>query len=108
VHESSVCRRFIEESRGFAISVSDERIIQAIPKLARETSVFGEPVGVTPLAALQKAVSNNIIKDGEKIIVLVPRNGLKDINSAMKSAGKPLKIRPEIKELEKIVQEGLV
>jgi len=98
----------IKESRGFAISVSDERIIQAIPKLARETSVFGEPVGVTPLAALQKAVSNNIIKDGEKIIVLVTGNGLKDINSAMKSVGRPMKINPDIKELEKIVSKGLV
>jgi len=35
-------------------------------------------------------------------------NGLTDINSAVKSVGKPLKIKPEMKELEKIVLEGLV
>ena len=107
-HDGESALKAIKESRGFAISVSDEQIIQAIPQLAREASVFGEPAGVTPLAALQKAVSNNMVKDGDKIVVLITGNGLKDINSAMKSAGKPLKINPEMKELEKIVQKGLV
>jgi len=52
---------------------------------SRETSVFGEPAGVTPLAALQKAVGNNMIKHGEKVILLITGNEFKDINSAMKS-----------------------
>ncbi|NOR13982.1 MAG: threonine synthase, partial [Candidatus Aminicenantes bacterium] len=55
---------------------------------------------------LQKAVSENKIKEGEKIVVLVSGNGLKDINSAMKSVGSPLKIKPDISELEKIVSNG--
>ena len=49
-----------------------------------------------------------MIKDGEKIVVLITGNGLKDIDSAMKSVGKPLKISPDIKELEKIVSEGFI
>jgi len=102
-HDGDAALKAIQESRGFAISVSDEQIIRAIPELARETSIFGEPAGVTPFAALQKTVRNNMIKDGEKIVVLISGNGLKDINAAMKSVGKPLKIRPDIKELEKIV-----
>jgi len=107
-HDGDAALKAIKESGGFAISVSDEQIIHAIPQLARDASVFGEPAGVTPLAALQKAVRNDMIKDDEKIIVLITGNGLKDINSAVKSVGKPLKIKPEMKELEKIVQEGLV
>jgi len=102
-HDGDAALKAIQESRGFAISVSDEQIIRAIPELARETSIFGEPAGVTPFAALQKTVRNNMVKDGEKIVVLISGNGLKDINAAMKSVGKPLKIRPDIKELEKIV-----
>ena len=58
---------------------------------------------MTPLVALEKAVNNNMIKEGEKIILLMTGNGLRDINSAMKSVGRPLKINPDIKELEKIV-----
>jgi len=102
-HDGDAALKAIKESGGFAISVSDEQIIQAIPELAREASVFGEPAGVTPLVALEKAVNNNMIKEGEKIIVLMTGNGLKDINSAMKSVGRPLKINPDIKEPEKIV-----
>jgi|GEM_PF-1683141 len=98
----------IKESGGFSISVSDEQIIQAIPELAREASVFGEPAGVTSPAALQKAVRNDMIKHDEKVIVLITGSGLKDINSAMKSVGKPLKIQPDMKELEKIIPEDLI
>jgi len=101
-HDGDAALRAIKESGGFAISVSDEQIIQAIPELARVASVFGEPAGVTPLVALEKA-NNNKIKEGEKIVALMTGNGLKDINSAMKSVGRPLKINPNIKELEKIV-----
>ncbi len=107
-HDGDAALRAIQESRGFVVSVSDEQIIQAIPEFARETSVFGEPSGVTPFAALQKAVSNNRIRNYEKIVILMSGNGLKDIDSAMKSVGKPLKIRPDIKELEKIVSLGFI
>ena len=107
-HDGDAALKAIKESKGFAVSVSDEQIIQAIPELARESSVFGEPSGVTPLAALQKALRNNMIKDGEKIVVLITGSGLKDVNSAMKSVGQPLNIRPDMKELEKMVAKGLV
>jgi threonine synthase len=105
-HDGDAALEAITNSKGFAISVSDEQIIRAIPELARETSVFGEPAGVVPFAALQKAVSENKIKEDEKIVLLVSGNGLKDINSAMKSVGRPLKIKPDISELDKIVSNG--
>jgi len=107
-HDGDAALKAIEESGGFAISVSDEQIIQAIPELARETSVFGEPSGVTPFAALQKAARDNRIRDDEKIVILMSGNGLKDIESAMKSVGSPLAMNPDMKELEKIVSNGFV
>ena len=107
-HDGDAALKAIQESRGFAVSVSDEQIIQAIPELARETSVFGEPSGVTPFAALQKAVSNNRIRNDEKIVILMSGNGLKDIDSAMKSVGRPLTMNPDMKELEKIVSTGFI
>jgi threonine synthase len=107
-HDGDAALKAIKESKGFTVSVSDEQIIPAIPELARETSVFGEPSGVTPFAALQKAVSNNRIRDDEKIVILMSGNGLKDIDSAMKSVGRPLTMNPDIKELERIVSKGLV
>ncbi len=105
-HDGDAALEAIKESGGFGISVSDEQIVQAIPELARETSVFGEPSGVVPFAALKKAIREGKIGEDEKIVVLVSGNGLKDIDSAMKSVGRPLKIKPDISELDKIVSNG--
>jgi threonine synthase len=105
-HDGDAALEAIKESGGFGISVSDGQIVQAIPELARETSVFGEPSGVVPFAALKKAIREGKIGEDEKIVVLVSGNGLKDIDSAMKSVGRPLKIKPDISELDKIVSNG--
>jgi threonine synthase len=107
-HDGDAALEAIKESGGFGISVSDEQIVRAIPELARETSVFGEPSGVVPFAALKKAIGENKIGEDEKIVVLVSGNGLKDINSAMKSVGQPLKIKPDLIELDKIVARDFV
>jgi threonine synthase len=107
-HDGDTALQALRESGGYTVSVNDEQIIQAIPELARETSVFGEPSGVTPFAALQKAVSQNMIKDDERIVIVMSGNGLKDINAAMKAGGEPLTISPDMKELEKSVTNRLV
>jgi threonine synthase len=107
-HDGDAALRAIQKSGGFAISVSDENILRAIPEMARETSVFGEPSGAVPFAAMKKAIDENKIKEEEKTVLLVSGNGLKDINSAMKSVGQPVKIKPDLSELDKIVSENIV
>lgn len=102
-HDGVAALDAIKKSGGFCISVSDKEIVRSIPELARETSVFGEPSGVVPFAALKKAMDDHMIREDEKIVVLVSGNGLKDINSAMKSVGKPFKIKPDLIELHQIV-----
>ena len=107
-HDGDAALEAIKDSGGFGISVSDEEILCSIPELARETSVFGEPSGVVPFAALKKAIDENKVGEDEKMVVLVSGNGLKDINSAMKSVGQPLKIKPDVSELDKIVSSDFV
>lgn len=105
-HDGDAALKAIQESGGYAISVSDEQIIQAIPEFARATSVFGEPSGVTPFAALQNAVSSKKITQNEKVVIMMSGNGLKDIDSAMKSVKRPLNISPDLKELGKILSDN--
>lgn len=107
-HDGEAALKALEESRGFAISVSEEQIVRAIPELARETGVFGEPSGVVPFAALKKAIAEGQVKEAEKVVLLVGGNGLKDINSALESVGRPLKIDPDLTELDKIVSRDFV
>ena len=107
-HDGAAALQAIRDSGGFGISVSDDEIVQAIPELARETGVFGEPSAVVPFAALKRAASENRITEDETVIVLVSGNGLKDVNAAMRSVGQPVKINPELKELDELISAEFV
>ena len=98
----------IRGSKGFALSVSDSKILEAIPELAAETGVFAEPAGAAPYAALKKAVARNLVEEDERVVLLVTGSGLKDIESAMKSTRKPFRIQPDIEELKGILAEGIL
>jgi len=95
----------IRESGGFAISVRDDQIIDAMHECARETGVFGEPAGVTPFAALGAAVSEKKFSKGDAVVVLVSGNGLKDIDAALGSLPVPPRVSPSIEELKKVMAE---
>jgi threonine synthase len=99
----------VRDSGGFAVAVEDEQIVKAIPELARQTGVFGEPAGVTPFAAFKKAAQSlNLVKEKDVTVLLVSGSGLKDIDTARKSVAEPIRIRPGMEELQRIVSEGRV
>ncbi len=86
----------IVESGGAFISVTDEEILGSIRTLARKAAVFGEPAGVAGVAGVKKAVEQGLIATSETVALLVTGNGLKDIQSAIKAAGAPTYIEPEL------------
>lgn len=96
--------KFAREYNGNFISVSDEEILSAIPLLGKLTGIFGEPAGVTPLAGLIKMKKEGKIDENEKIVVIVSGNGLKDIESAIKSTGEPNYINLDINDIRKHVK----
>jgi threonine synthase len=98
----------IQESKGGAICVEDDDIIEAIPELARETGVFAEPAGAVPLAALKKAVAEGTVGNDERIVLLVSGNGLKDIDAAEKSVSVPIIIPPDFNEVKRILEKRLI
>lgn len=75
----------LHESNGMAITVTDQEIIEAIPELARSTSVFAEPSGAAVYAGLKKLVAQGVIKKDESVAIIVGGNGLKDVAGAAKS-----------------------
>ncbi|MBI4679229.1 MAG: threonine synthase [Elusimicrobia bacterium] len=92
----------LRESKGFAVSVTDDEILDAMRATARRESVFGEPAGVASVAGLKKAAAQGLVQAGEKIVALITGNGLKDVASAMKAVGKPFLIEPDEGELQKL------
>ncbi len=92
----------IQESKGWAVEVSDEEILEAIKIVARATGVFGEPAGVTSYAGYKKLKEEGRIGEEERVVCLITGNGLKDIDSSMKVAGEPFLIEPTLAALKEV------
>lgn len=99
--------RAVLESKGRAITVSDEAILAAIPELARGAGVFAEPAAACAWAALKKAAAQKWIRPEETVVCLVTGNGLKDIASARKAAGEPTVIEKTLPAAEKALDQLL-
>ena len=92
--------RAVIESGGEAVAVADSEILAAIPEMAAATGVFPEPAAAAPWAAVRQMVKNGQIAPDEIVVCLVSGNGLKDIASAQKVAGRPQVIDPSLEALE--------
>ena len=91
--------RAMRESGGYGVKVSDDEIIAAIGRLARSTGVFVEPAGAAPFAGFVRQCEMGAIKPGERVLLMLTGNGLKDIETARRAVGEPMRIRPDIDEL---------
>ena len=94
----------IQASHGEMITVSDQEILGAMLLTAQYAGVFGEPAGVASVAGLKKAVATGIVKPQESTVAVITGNGLKDIQSAQRAAGKAIDVDPDLAALEKALQ----
>ncbi len=94
--------RAVRETGGAFVTVSDDEVLDAMRKLAREEAVFAEPAGATGYAGLVKAMGNEIIEGDEQIVVVITGNGLKDVPSAVRAAGKAPLIEPKLESVPQI------
>jgi threonine synthase len=98
----------VTESGGAFVSVSDEEILQAIPMLARKAGVFGEPAGVAGAAGVRRAVESGIIHRSDSVAIVMTGNGLKDIQSAIRAAGRTIAVQPIMEEVRKAVSAASI
>jgi threonine synthase len=94
--------RAMRDSGGGAVAVSDEEIIAAIPRLARTSGVFAEPGAAAAFAGFAKLRESGVIQSDECVVLVITGSGLKDINTARRSVGKPLRIQPDVAELDRL------
>jgi len=95
--------RAVRESGGFFLSVSDAEILSAILTLARQAAVFAEPAGATAYAGLERMVREGKAQNHEVIVVVVTGNGLKDVDSALRVAGRSETIEPTLEAVRAAV-----
>lgn len=95
--------KWVKESGGYFVSVTDEEIGKAIIDLARESGIFAEPAGAAPYAGLKK-----IAKDlqGKSAVVFITGNGLKDIKSAKNFAGHVNHVKPNLSSVKEALKKS--
>lgn len=72
----------VQKTKGFGITVSDEEILIAQHRLAKNTGIFAEPAASASMAGFIKAMQIGKIRAGESIVILATGTGLKDIPAA--------------------------
>jgi threonine synthase len=92
--------RAVVESNGAFVTVPDEEILAAMPEMARNSGVFGEPAGAAAWAGLRAAAAAGLVGADDRVVVLNTGNGLKDVASAMRAAresgAEPARIPPDL------------
>ena len=91
--------RAISESNGVVVNVSDEEIMGAMRLLGANAGVFAEPAGAAGTAGVLKAAETGLIEKDASVVSIVTGNGLKDVNNAIRAAGEPMSIRPDMDAL---------
>lgn len=92
--------RAARASHGAILSVSDEAILEMLPRLARASGVFGEPTGVAGLAGIRAARERGLIGAKDSVVHVVTGSGLKDVRGAMRTVTLPSPIAPRLDAVE--------
>jgi threonine synthase len=96
--------RAVRDTGGEFVTVTDEQILEAMRSLGRLTGIFAEPAGAAPLAGMLKMLGEGRLNSQDRVVVVVTGNGLKDVASAIKAAGTPHRIDPDVGELKQLVE----
>ena len=105
--DATMAVRAIRESGGLGVTVSDDQIIAAIPKLAGETGVFAEPAAAAAYAGFMKLCGNGTFGTGDTVLLMLTGNGLKDVDAARRAVRDPLRVAPDIdaSDLEQLIAD---
>ncbi len=94
--------RVLKESGGTAAAVTDAEIIKGITLLAETEGIFTETAGGVVVGVLKKLAESGEIDKDERTVIYITGNGLKTQDLLLEYLPKPVKIKPDIEEFEKI------
>ncbi len=104
--QSELAVKAINESKGFALTVSDSEIFAAELQIAKLEGVFAEPASSATVAALKKLVDEQRITTESSVMCLITGSGLKatDVLQALTKKQKTAGFGLEISTKEKILR----
>jgi threonine synthase len=95
-----------DESGGVIDYVTDEEILSAYKLLAVKEGIFGEPASAASVAGLIKKAKSDIDFSNKKVVCVITGTGLKDPDTALKSAHTIPEIPADLEIIEKIIARG--
>lgn len=98
--DGNLTLEIIRKSRGMAIAVSDQEILDAVRLLARE-GVFAEPTGAVSIAGLRKMIDDKIVDRDDLTVCVVTGHGLKNPNRIMGTLRERRVVVSGIRDLKK-------
>jgi len=95
-----------DESGGIIDMVSDEEILAAQSLMAAKGGIFGEPASAASLAGLIKLSHNGMDFSQKRVVCVVTGTGLKDTDTALKSAEPFLELPADFVAVEQALGWG--
>ncbi|MDQ5947893.1 MAG: threonine synthase, partial [Pseudomonadota bacterium] len=96
----------INNTNGYAIAVTDNEILAAQHRMAKEEGIFAESSAAATIAGLLKFIEQGKIDAYKKVLCIFTGDGLKDPQVVLKAAIKPPTIYPQIAEFNQLYQNG--
>jgi threonine synthase len=78
----------LRDSRGMALSVSDDDMLDEIPCVGRAEGIFFCPEAAACIAALRRLVRSNWIESSDEVVLFNTASGLKYLDVLQRSATK--------------------
>jgi threonine synthase len=98
----------LKNSKGLALSVTDDESLSAQQDLAHTEALYVEPSSATTIGALKKLVKKGLIKPNDVVVCVATGAGLKDPATTLKVIADPPTIEPLLTEATRVIESGLL
>jgi threonine synthase len=92
-----------DESGGAIDNVTDEEILAAYQRMAREEGIFCEPASAASVAGLIKAAAQTDLRD-QTCVCVITGNGLKDPDTAKLFEYSEVAVPPRLEAIEQVLR----
>ena len=96
----------VRHSNGLAVALSNnQEICQAQSDLAQKEGVYCESSSATTLAGLRRLLAKGLIKEGERIVMLITASGVKDTEVTETYTGEIPEATADIQDVKRVLKE---
>lgn len=96
-----------DESGGRIEAVTDDEILKAYNLIASTEGIFCEPASAASVAGVIKLHKEGYFNTGSLVVCTLTGNGLKDPDTVFKVAKEPVKVKTDIDEIARHIEEIL-